>query len=56
MKNVIKNRFPQAIISGSFSPPYREFTSEENELFIKHMNESGADIFWIGLGAPKQEI
>lgn len=56
MNNVIKSRFPSAIISGSFSPPYRLFTSEENELFIKQMNESGADIFWIGLGAPKQEI
>ena len=20
------------------------------------MNESGADIFWVGLGAPKQEV
>ena len=54
--NVIKNRFPSALISGSFSPPYSEFTLEENELFLKRMNESGADIFWIGLGAPKQEI
>lgn len=56
MNNIIKNRFSSAIISGSFSPPYREFTSEENELFIKQMNESGADIFWVGLGAPKQEL
>ena len=56
INNVIKNRFPSAIISGSFSPPYSEFTSEENESYIKKMNESGANIFWIGLGAPKQEV
>lgn len=56
MNKVIKDRFPTALISGSFSPPYREFTSEENELFINQMNESRADIFWIGLGAPKQEM
>ena len=29
--------------------------SKENELFIKQMNESGADIFWIGLGAPSRK-
>jgi len=56
MENSIKNRFPSAIISGRFSPPYSVFTSDENELFIKQMNETGADIFWIGLGAPKQEL
>lgn len=56
MNNVIKSRFPSAIISGSFSPPYREFTLEENEMFLKQMNESEADIFWIGIGAPKQEL
>jgi N-acetylglucosaminyldiphosphoundecaprenol N-acetyl-beta-D-mannosaminyltransferase len=56
MNNVIKSRFPSVIISGSFSPPYSEFTLKENELFMKQMNESGANIFWIGLGAPKQEI
>ena len=53
---VIEKKYPSAIISGCFSPPFREFTSEENELFLKQMNESEADIFWIGLGAPKQEI
>jgi len=56
MNNLIMYRFPSTIISGSFSPPYREFTFEDNELFLKRMNESSADIFWIGLGAPKQEI
>jgi len=56
MNNVVKNRFPSAIIAGSFSPPYREFSSIENELILKRMNESKADIFWIGLGAPKQEV
>lgn len=56
INNVMKVSFPSSHISGFFSPPYRPFTPEENELFIKHMNESGADIFWIGLGAPKQEM
>lgn len=57
MLEVIKTKYPKAIVSGFFSPPYKEkFSDEENDTYIKLMNESGADIFWIGLGAPKQEL
>ena len=53
----IKIRYPKALVAGAFSPPFKErFSDEENEFFIKLMNDSGADIFWIGLGAPKQEL
>ena len=56
MSASIKLKYPRTIIAGSFSPPYRKFTDEENKGFLKQMNETRADIFWIGLGAPKQEI
>jgi N-acetylglucosaminyldiphosphoundecaprenol N-acetyl-beta-D-mannosaminyltransferase len=53
----IKIRYPKALVAGAFSPPYKErFSDDENEYFLKLMNDSGADIFWIGLGAPKQEL
>ena len=53
----IKIRYPKALVAGAFSPPYKErFSDKENEFFLKLMNDSGADIFWIGLGAPKQEL
>lgn len=57
MINVIKHRFPDAIIAGYYSPPYKEkFSESESNYFIEIMNKSNANIFWIGLGAPKQEI
>ncbi len=57
MNTRVKENYPNAVISGSFSPPYKkEFSIEESDNYIQMMNESGADIFWIGLGAPKQEI
>lgn len=57
IESKIKEKYPHTIISGSFSPPFKNaFEKEENEDFINKMNESGADIYWIGLGAPKQEI
>lgn len=60
LNKMLKNislKYPNAKIVGHFSPPFKDrFSEEENNFFIKIMNESGADLFWIGLGAPKQEI
>ena len=38
-----------------YSPPFRELSREEELKDIEMINSSGADIIWIGLGAPKQE-
>lgn len=55
--NTINIKYPRALVVGSYSPPYKDvFSNDENEFFIRLMNESGADIFWVGLGAPKQEV
>lgn len=56
ISKVIKSKYPNAIISGMISPPFREFTEKENDLFINQMNNSGADLIWVSLGAPKQEM
>ncbi len=51
----LKCKYPDMDIRGMYSPPYRELTHDEDEQDIKRINDSGADIVWIGLGAPKQE-
>ncbi|RMH81789.1 MAG: glycosyltransferase, partial [Calditrichaeota bacterium] len=51
----ISRRFPEAKVVGMISPPYRPFTKVENRAFIAEMNQSKADIIWVGLGAPRQE-
>lgn len=57
MISVIKNKFPNSIIAGSLSPPFKNnFTKEENEKYLADINSSNADIIWISLGAPKQEL
>ena len=38
-----------------YSPPFRALTEEEDAADVEKINASGADIVWIGLGAPKQE-
>lgn len=47
---------PGAEIVGAFSPPFREMTSEETAAAMADIRSSGADIVWVGLGMPKQEL
>lgn len=47
--------YPGLNIKGMYSPPFRKLTPEEDAEVIRMINESGADIVWVGLGAPKQE-
>jgi N-acetylglucosaminyldiphosphoundecaprenol N-acetyl-beta-D-mannosaminyltransferase len=38
------------------SPPFRPLTESELAEDIRLINESQADVVWIGLGSPKQEL
>lgn len=51
----LASRFPGISIAGTFSPPFRELTAEEDEDVIEMINDSHADIVWVGLSTPKQE-
>ncbi|MCR5404311.1 MAG: WecB/TagA/CpsF family glycosyltransferase [Butyrivibrio sp.] len=55
LKENLSKKYPGMDIRGFYSPPFRELSKEEDEADIKRINDSGADIVWIGLGAPKQE-
>jgi N-acetylglucosaminyldiphosphoundecaprenol N-acetyl-beta-D-mannosaminyltransferase len=51
----LKDRFPGLKVAGTCSPPFRELTPDEDEGVIEMINDSGAQIVWIGLSTPKQE-
>ncbi len=51
----LSSRFPGIRIAGWYSPPFRSLTDIEDEQVVKTINASGANILWVGLGAPKQE-
>jgi N-acetylglucosaminyldiphosphoundecaprenol N-acetyl-beta-D-mannosaminyltransferase len=48
-------RYPEAIIAGAISPPFRQLSDEENERIAAEIVQAGADIVWVGLGLPKQD-
>ena len=52
----LKKRYPGIQIAGMYSPPFRELTEDEDAKVVKMLRDADADIYWIGLGAPRQEI
>src|SRR6202158_3099165 len=49
------SRFPGAVIAGTYSPPFRPLTLEEDREIILAIEVAHADIVWVGLSTPKQE-
>jgi len=48
-------RFPGLIVAGTYCPPFRSLTLEEDHEVVEAIERSCADIVWVGLGAPKQD-
>ncbi len=48
-------RFPGLKVVGTYSPPFRPLTDEEDTEIVDRINDSGADLVWVGLSTPKQE-
>ena len=55
MSQNLIDRYPKLDIVGTYSPPFRDLTIEEERSMIDHINASQADILWVGLGLLKQE-
>ena len=51
----LQRRFPGLQVVGTFSPPFRPLTPEEDREVVRMINEANPDIVWIGLSTPKQE-
>jgi N-acetylglucosaminyldiphosphoundecaprenol N-acetyl-beta-D-mannosaminyltransferase len=53
--NRLRSRLPALQVAGVYSPPFRSLTEEEDRNLVALINESRADIVWVGLSTPKQE-
>jgi N-acetylglucosaminyldiphosphoundecaprenol N-acetyl-beta-D-mannosaminyltransferase len=40
---------------GTYTPPFRPLTADEEESLRRQIEESKADVLWCGLSTPKQE-
>jgi N-acetylglucosaminyldiphosphoundecaprenol N-acetyl-beta-D-mannosaminyltransferase len=56
MRHKMESDFPNIRVVGTFSPPFKEdFSHEENLTMIETINRAKPDVLWVGMTAPKQE-
>jgi N-acetylglucosaminyldiphosphoundecaprenol N-acetyl-beta-D-mannosaminyltransferase len=48
-------KHPNLQLAGTFTPPFRKLTRDEDEEVVRLINEARPDIVWVGLSTPKQE-
>jgi N-acetylglucosaminyldiphosphoundecaprenol N-acetyl-beta-D-mannosaminyltransferase len=51
----LSSMYPGLQVAGTYCPPFRQLTNEEENDIVEKINSTNPDIVWIGLGAPKQE-
>ena len=51
----LSRRFPGMIVAGTYTPPFRPLTPEEDEDVVARINAAAPDVVWVGLSTPKQE-
>lgn len=56
LKARLAERYPSLQVAGFISPPFRKTATVESPEMLQRINTSGADILWVALGAPKQEL
>jgi len=57
MISIIKEHWPNIVITGCYCPPMRSnFSQEETEEMLNKVNDASPDILWVSLSAPKQEL
>ncbi|MBB6253707.1 WecB/TagA/CpsF family glycosyltransferase [Nitrospirillum iridis] len=52
----LRRRAPGAQIAGTLSPRFGEWTEAEVAEHRRIINDSGADVVWVALGAPRQDL
>ncbi len=55
LANGLTKRFPGLVIVGKGSAPFGPPGKEEDERFVRDINNSGADVVWIGLSGVTQD-
>ena len=53
--STLEGRYPGLRIAGTHTPPFRELTADEDAEVSRRIEESGADVVWVGIGSPRQE-
>jgi N-acetylglucosaminyldiphosphoundecaprenol N-acetyl-beta-D-mannosaminyltransferase len=55
MARRLQQRFPRSECVGTYAPPFRPLTPDEDSSIVEMINAAKPDIVWVGLGLVKQE-
>lgn len=55
LKQAVEFKFGNKRVSGTYSPPFSPMQEVDWESLVVKINESAAQIIWVGLSTPKQE-
>lgn len=47
--------YPTLTLCGMLSPPFGDWSKEDNDRFVHAINSTQPDVLWVGMTAPKQE-
>ena len=56
IRHKVLSHYVGARLAGTYSPPFRSLSPSEKEDVVQMINSSGANIVFVSLGCPKQEI
>lgn len=56
LKTNLKRQFPNVQIAGHYVPQQQPIHFSEKKEILEAIDQSGADILWVGLGSPKQDF
>jgi N-acetylglucosaminyldiphosphoundecaprenol N-acetyl-beta-D-mannosaminyltransferase len=52
----LRERYPGLVVAGTYCPPFRALEEAEELAMLDGINASGAQMVWVGLGSPKQDL
>ncbi|MCC5616565.1 WecB/TagA/CpsF family glycosyltransferase [Nostoc sp. CHAB 5836] len=55
MKSFLEQNYPGINIVGTYSPPFRKLSVEEDKVICEKINSTKPDFIIVGLGSPKQD-
>lgn len=56
LEQAIERRWPGAKVVGTESPPFRQLGDDEVAASVANAKAAGADVVWVGMGTPKQDL
>lgn len=56
LADALQRQIPEVRIAGTYSPPFGPVSAEHAARIREMIRQSNADVVWVGLGAPKQEL